>query len=283
METAKKEVFIRFLAIGDYKIDWGGEGNQERIGPINPSYLFTYNEERSHHITIYGYIFDLGVGRNELTSLDVSNMPQLRLFSCFYNNLTSLDISKNKNLIWLSISNNQISTLDITNNTKLSFVDSNNNKLTCIKIGNLNELTWITFSNNQLTSIDLSNLPMLSRVEGFSNNLSGLNLTGSSSLDYLGIRNNQLVSLDLSTNTVLRSVDVLNNDFSYYELDNLYRSLHDNDISIWSKSIVVFGNPGAAQSDISIAEDKGWEVVWENPFENELGAWVQIENDFTND
>ena len=63
----------------------------------------------------------------------------------------------------------------------------------------------------------------------------------------------------------------------------MYRSLHDNDIPIWGKGIVVFDNPGVNQSNISIAEAKGWEVVWENPFENELGAWAQIENEFMND
>lgn len=61
----------------------------------------------------------LTVGRNQLSSVDLSEYPALEIFACEYNNLTSLNLSAVPGLWMLKCSGNKLSTLDITSLSKL--------------------------------------------------------------------------------------------------------------------------------------------------------------------
>ena len=57
---------------------------------------------------------------NQLTSLDLSQFPNLTILACYGNQITELDLSNTPDLEFLYCMGNKISTLDITSNSKLT-------------------------------------------------------------------------------------------------------------------------------------------------------------------
>jgi hypothetical protein len=126
-----------------------------------------------------------GIG---LTSLDVSQMPQLEILTCQGNDeLETLDLSNNTNLKMLNCSDDGLTTLDLTNNTKLETLYCNENDLESIDVSALSNLTDFRCRRNDLTSLDVSKNTLLSTLQ---------------------CSNNQLTSLDLSQNTLLKDVNM---------------------------------------------------------------------------
>ncbi len=104
------------------------------------------------------------------------------------------------------------------------------------------ELRYLYCSGNQLTSLDVS-----ANIE----------------LIRLYCRYNQLTSLDVSNNTKLDGTEALicsYNNLSAEALNRLFETLHSNPPSAPQRVIDIRGNPGEWECDLSIAEDKGWEV-----------------------
>ena len=83
----------------------------------------------------------------QVTSIDVSNAPDLTDLSVYTNALTKLDVSKNVNLTKLNCYNNPITALDLSANTKLTSLNAQNMKLTEIDLSQNTALTTIYLSN----------------------------------------------------------------------------------------------------------------------------------------
>lgn len=66
---------------------------------------------------------------NQLTSLDVSDCPQLEEIQGYDNKISSLNLRKNKQLIELDFCDNELSTLDLAENTKLKRLEIGGNKI----------------------------------------------------------------------------------------------------------------------------------------------------------
>lgn len=66
---------------------------------------------------------------NQLTNIDVAQLPKLQLLSCGENKLTSLDVSKNKELLQLYCNGNQLTDLDVSKNTNLTTLVCHFNKI----------------------------------------------------------------------------------------------------------------------------------------------------------
>jgi hypothetical protein len=86
----------------------------------------------------------LNCGRNQLTTLDVSNNVVLVNLSCDRNQLTVLDISKNTALTILNCQNNKLSTIDISRNSVLTSLNVASNKLTVLNLRNRNNTNFNT-------------------------------------------------------------------------------------------------------------------------------------------
>ena len=72
---------------------------------------------------------------NLLTSLDMSNNPNLDFLYCSHNQITSIDVSQNAILDELVCFNNQLTSLDLSNNPVLADMACfNNPNLSCIKV-----------------------------------------------------------------------------------------------------------------------------------------------------
>ena len=195
---------------------------------------------------------------NQLTSLDVSNNIELSYLVCNNNQLTALDVSNNTTLTNLFCGENPLTSLDVSNNTALSSLCCHHNQLTSLDVSKNTALEALYCNNNQLTALDVSNNTALTWLHCFNNQLTALDVSNNTTLTWFYCNNNRLAALDVSNNTALTWLHCQNNLFTAFALNVLFETLHSNINPI--KTIRIFGNPGAANCNQSIATAKGWEV-----------------------
>ncbi|VAV83344.1 Internalin-like protein (LPXTG motif) Lmo0331 homolog, partial [hydrothermal vent metagenome] len=118
---------------------------------------------------------------NNLSSLDVSNAPNLLQLFCFENNLTTLDVTNNPALQWLDCKNNNLNTLDISNNTVLERIDFQDNNLTTLNISWSTALQHVRLQNNQLQTLDVRS--------GANTNITIFDTTGNPTLSCIFVDN----------------------------------------------------------------------------------------------
>ena len=137
--------------------------------------------------------------KNQLASLDVSNLTKLTALTCNENQLTSLDVSSLTNLSNLYCQYNQLKTLDVSQNTAL---------------WNLN------CSNNRLSELNVANNPKLQTLSCADNRLEALDIEKNTSLSTLYCNNNQLAELSVSKNTMLTKLYCYANRMSKLDVTN---------------------------------------------------------------
>lgn len=162
-----------------------------------------------------------------LTSLDITQCPELVSLSCINTPLANLDITQNPKLESLQINNSQISDIDITNNSKIKYFmcyDTNlsnlsithlddlvhlecfNSLLTDLDVTQNSNLMILGCSNNALGSLDVSQNPDLVRLTCSSTQISSLDVTQNAKLTTLDCKWNQIENLDISNNPLLTSL-----------------------------------------------------------------------------
>jgi YD repeat-containing protein len=211
------------------------------------------------------------VQRNSLKKISVSSCPNLRVLSCFNNNLTEIALSSVntkledlfcggnqlkklvvKNcpaLTELNCSANSITSLDLSKNTKLEVLACGG-PMTNLDISANKKLSRITISNSSITQLDFHNMTELKSLSLTANDkLTSLNISGCSKLEDLDLdKNNSLKTLDASNfpvlrlltcrNGVLQSLNIKNSqnlesiDCSYNQLTQLELGTLNNLISL---------------------------------------------------
>jgi hypothetical protein len=135
---------------------------------------------------------------NQITTLDMSNSPNLTLLSCGSNQLTSINVANNPLLKTLSTPNNNLTTINVTNNDSLVTLGIDNNSLSTINLSNNLKLYWFYASNNNITTLDLSNNILLNQIRFEKNLITSLNLTNNPNLQGVWLdSNSNLVSLNI--------------------------------------------------------------------------------------
>ena len=157
----------------------------------------------------------LDVSSNNLTALDVSNNPALQSLLVGSNNLNAIDVSSNPELIQLNVSFNNLTAIDVSNNPALEFLDAKHNNLTSLDVSNNPVLEFLDAKHNNLTSLDVSNNPVLEVLMIRGNSLTSFNVSNNSALRHLTVSENNLTSLDLSNNPELRELDAKYNYISH--------------------------------------------------------------------
>lgn len=165
------------------------------------TYLDIYNQGISSLVGIKDFtaLEELSCSNNSLTSLDVSNMPNLVQIRCYNNSLTSLNIS-GLNLNHLETDGNQLTSVDVSSCTNL-------------------QTLWIAY--NPIASINLGNNVLLENLYAGSCQLTTLNLSGLTNLQLLQVNNNQLENLDLKGLTALTNMDAVSNPLTCITVDNV--------------------------------------------------------------
>lgn len=171
-------------------------------------------------IEAFTSITQLSCSNNQLTSLDVSNLPQLLAITCRYNQLTSLDVSANTNVFYLAFEGNTISSIDVSMLPSLIYLKFRQNQISTLDISNNPVLKDLDASLNNLSSLDFSNNPEIETVSAFSNNLTAINLTNTPDLMYLFVWDNPLTALDVTTSVDLLAIGLGETQLTTLDLSN---------------------------------------------------------------
>lgn len=135
-------------------------------------------------------------GAENMTTIDVTNIPHLLRLAVDMTSLSTIDVSKNPELQILNVGYTKITTLDISKNTKLrelyfSQKDSSPYKFKTIDVSNNPELIYLFGMGNELTEIDLSNNSKLFSIYLTYNNIKNLDVSNCKDLAELIIRSNR--------------------------------------------------------------------------------------------
>ena len=115
--------------------------------------------------------------RNQLTSLNLSGLPNLVTLYCSDNQLTSLNLSGLTSLTSLTCYGNKLTSLNLDGTTGLESLDCGDNKLTSLDVSKLTSLTTLKCYKNQLTTLDVSKLTKLTNLDCRGNLLTALDIT----------------------------------------------------------------------------------------------------------
>jgi len=243
------------------EVNWGN-GNIEKYTSktLGKALEFRNPDLLPKTIIITGLVTSFNCDYNELTTLDVSNNNVLKRLDCVFAKLTSLDISKNTSLEILKCGKNLLTNLDLSKNPKLTILGCESNQLTNLDVSKNIELNSLFCGNNLLTSLNVSKNAKLAGLACNDNQLTSLDVSKNAILEGLGCNDNQLTSLDVSKNTALRNLSCIGNQLTTATLNAFFNTLHSNNFP--SKFIEIRNNPGTETCDRSIAESKGWMVLY---------------------
>ena len=164
-------------------------------------------------------IHQLNAYFNELSSIDVSNQPELWALDISMNeDIETLDVSQNPELRQLIAYSTEIDELDLQNNTKLLYLDVKNTWLEELNVANCTELQTLDVTNNDLGTLDVTMLPKLDILQLSNNKIESLDLTNNTKLRELGANSNKLKALNLTQNTLLEKLSVSGNELQGLDL-----------------------------------------------------------------
>ncbi|MGI6223766.1 MAG: leucine-rich repeat domain-containing protein [Prevotella sp.] len=152
----------------------------------------------------------LTLGSELITSLDVSNAPNLTELSCTSCSLTQLDLSNNTKLTRLSCGVNQtLQSLDLSNNPLLKELNFGSSALNFDKItlpANC-KIQKLNCSYCNLNYIPTAKMPNIYYLDcKYSNNVGSIDLSVLPNLQYFYAHKNNISSFDFTNNPKLRTV-----------------------------------------------------------------------------
>ena len=90
-------------------------------------------------------------------AINLSDLKNLKSFSCYRNEITGLDVSGCTELEYLDCSWNKLTSLNVSGCTQLFELRCYGNELTSLDVGQCWELVFLDCGSNKLTTLDLSN------------------------------------------------------------------------------------------------------------------------------
>ena len=231
--AVERTVTVGLAAPGTVKVDWG-DGNLVEVSGES-AYDLSWDENGvnltgtpSGVVKIYadGIIALDAAGKFNSDKTDIPNA------------LTSLDVTNAPDLVNLYVNANKLTTLDLSKNPKLNKLDVANNQLTALDLAAQSELTKLTANDNQLTEIDLVNCPKLTNIVLTNNKISTLDFTANPLVKTFTCLNNELTNVTIGANTAKGHTFQFGGNkltsFSLMECTNLatsYVYLRDNDLN----------------------------------------------------
>ncbi|WP_339918361.1 hypothetical protein [Yeosuana marina] len=150
---------------------------------------------------------------NYLTSIDISNNPNLILVDMLSNQISSINgLSRATNLKTLNLSWNNLEEFSI-HNESLEVLHISQNLLKSLDIDGAINLKNILLTSNKLTAVDFSSNTLLETLLISDNKIQNINLQHNSYLTHLYITSNSLTSIDVSNNQELVDLRVDRNPY----------------------------------------------------------------------
>ena len=162
---------------------------------------------------------------NDLTSLDVTNLPDLEYLEINTNeNLGAIDVTKNPKLTRFVVNNTAIENINLSQNPDLYYLNVNNTKLGSLDVTKNTKLGSLYALNLGLTNIDLTQNKKMFFLSMNGNNLESLNLASCDTLIYLYASSNKFKDKDAITFPVQsekRVFNMMNLSKNYFKLSTL--------------------------------------------------------------
>lgn len=210
-------------------IDWNNNGTRDQDESI-AEFGVNFSRPRQSEVIFYGkitqftasnmraeilnlsnniYLKSLTCNINQLTSLDLTNNPELTYLSCGNNsNLADIDFSKNPKLETILASSTSFTVMDVSNNYELKDLRVITAKLTEVKLGDISKLEYLYLWNNyDLVSVNTGKLTNLLELNLANNSaFTGLDVQNNTKLTLLNISKTGITSLNLSKQTELKTL-----------------------------------------------------------------------------
>jgi ELWxxDGT repeat protein len=158
--------------------------------------------------------------QNQLTSLNMNDLPALNFLNCASNQLTGLNLNL-LGLNYLNCSNNQLTSLNLNSLPMLVDLNCSNNQLTSLNYKSMYSLRSLYCQVNSLTSLDLSGFRALDKLNCSNNQLNGIDLYGLPALNEVNCSNNQLTSLNFYDLPALNFLNCAGNQLTSLNVDGL--------------------------------------------------------------
>ncbi len=200
--------------------------NKAFIDAVGEQVAWTTNEDGNVSLTPENLAAIENVKSLTVSDKGLSDLSGIEYFinlislDCKKNNLTSLDVSNLTKLTALTCNDNQLTKLDVSSLTMLSNLNCQNNQLTKLDVSQNAALWDLRCSNNQLTELNVSKNPGLRILYCTGNLLTALDITKNTILEDLLCYNNQLATLDVSKNTALTELYCHANRMSELDVTN---------------------------------------------------------------
>ncbi|MCM8567755.1 T9SS type A sorting domain-containing protein [Gramella jeungdoensis] len=128
------------------------------------------NQLNSVDVSMLPNLKRFGIMRNNMTSgIDVSSNPLLEELFIHNTGITSIDLSANSNLWNLFIASNELMSLDLSANINLKYLFAQYNQLTDLDLSANTALIEVRCQTNQLPQLDITNLTVLERLDAYNN------------------------------------------------------------------------------------------------------------------
>lgn len=206
----------------NFKIDANNNGEIE----LTEALLVYELDISTHPLNTFNDVFDL---------TGISNFENLKVLSCFGNQITSLDLTNLSNLEEIQCSNNLLINLDVSNLGQLKSLKSSYNSLNTLNLAGLVNLELLFVHNNNLSNLDLNETPNLIGLICFNNNFNYLDLSITPNLVYVACSENSITNLNISGLIHLEQISASTNLISSIDLSGLenlkFLSLSNNTIS----------------------------------------------------
>lgn len=197
-KAAGSEITMALNAGVSAKFEWGNGETSDFVSDGTPASVSVKAESLT--ITTEEALTLFYAPAAGITSLDVSEAPNLTKLFCQNNELTTLSLTKNIALTDLDCQGNRLTTLDLLKQKNLKYVNCAQNALTKLNYSSITSspLTTLVCSENELET--LNNPQNLTHLETFwarGNKLSTLSLKNCKELRTLNVSSNQLETLTL--------------------------------------------------------------------------------------
>ena len=245
-------------AIGDIFSLKVGAKEGEKIGIKGASYneqdqlIFTDTE-----VTLYGKITKIDCSSNKLTSIVITNQPQLREIYCDDNELTKLEVNYVPVLATLYCGNTKdLADIDLKSMPALADLSCYSNSIKQLDLSQNPKLTSLICRDNLIEgTLDLSKNPKVEQVNCYNNKISEIKLAAESSLRHIEMQRNNIKGESMTEFMKALPVYVA---YGTDEWDD-YGGLNLQGLYVTETSATYEKNV-AFTSDVKIATDKKWPV-----------------------
>ncbi|WGF92189.1 T9SS type A sorting domain-containing protein [Aequorivita marisscotiae] len=193
-------------------IDTNGDGEIQVSEAEAATNIFVHDKNITDLTGIEAFvnITSLTCSSNPISTVDLSNNPDLELLVIGRTNLSSLDISQNTALFTLYIDNTNITEIDTSNHPNLEFLNAAYGSLESVDLSNNPNLVILKLEDTNVETLDLSSNPLLEALGIYGTVIDDLDFSLLPNLKIISLGNNNIETIDFSENPDLCSVFIGN-------------------------------------------------------------------------